>query len=1411
MESHVLNSYHHQARYGLHNVNRIASSDCSSDGGNINSPEYREVAFTPAFSQNSTVYCKKEQWEDSGQQESSQTMSSDSDDDDEENSSSSESEMVEVVDAVELPMYGRQGIENGYYRQENLNSSEEEYEDSVDNNQYLEVYAIDPNAQMSSDDEDKDDSCIKSEQSDADSEESDTEETNNDNYSPDSLVVSCIDDNNQGHVVDDLDDYFNKDIKPVVGHVVSNVDEYFIKGTNKAEKGKVPETVEAEKQNTSTVKPNISDDLHILPHIENIKMFLLEGMPGARPHNKLVQRSCSLPHSPAHLPSSDDSSVKMRLSLEDVNIGEFSDFSFDKSGDKSSFLDGHVKPNESPRLLTDDDVDSFFVNIKTEKGVDNVADDLNHEDMELEMPIESKIQYPSPVVKVKTEPWQSQSENKSKILDFCIEKTENGALLPLPDQIKYEVDEDDIDVESFTDSTMLPVLEANNLSSLLEQFEASESLNNNVKKEDIAAQKTIGLTNGVRLQDAAVQLNKTKLRNMMITSSSSKSATTKSENVHSDHDYCSPEKRRPSIRVKAGQSLLKPEVLSSNSEILSSRHRSCKNKKIVYNVSSDEEIDSNRKAKSSVRSSFKTELHSNHRKKLSPINSVTSLSSKDKSANSVITKCALKASDKDSQTSGGCIKLTIKNKSKVILNLDCDDKKDSHSIVHNNNKVKTLTVASNGSKKQKENTRVDIKKRNLVNKEHSVDTIKIKEEPRPVKEDFYMNLFTNERDVHVPQMNEISPVNSFLDVVVKQENIENKQPQKKKLNLFEYKLRKEATTKTKPVQLEFSDADKVAAQRDAIVTYRAEGKIGNDPAVKVFDPIREASRKILMNTQKQLAKRKRDEDIIMTKIPKVESLELQPLISDADMLKMVGNGVIPKEPLAITPSVEKPKHSSYEEITLVSIGTNTDEQVFKLLQSELYEQDSPPSHKNKVVNFKIRSSDKISKENVFDSRKLSPGKEPKMDKERFKDITATIKSVEKKVEKKILSNSLFASIQDVVMKKALDDAPQEKRKSRSYSPVDRNRRENSKTRTKVNAKIVRLYDANNEHGEDKVILHLEKARELPKRRNMVVQTDASSEFGEIVPFGQRSKHVSESSDSCKSDSRRDSNRYRRSRSRSRSRSHKPFKRHYPRGRSTNRYRNYRRSYSPYRKRFTPSRNFRYQNKSPSRILKRSSSDKFDSKRLDVANRIDSPPRTPLIRKPTVSESSDSSSYTSSSTSSSSSSRSSGSYSSGKSRSTKRRRSFTPEYKAKFRGNKFYDDLNDTPVEERRIVFVGKLDKDISKSELKSQFLKFGSIIEVTVHSKENGNRYGFVTFERARDAFNAVGAAASFPQYDVGFGGRRAFCRQRYADLDDIEATYIEGAYRALHVGPSVLDDNIPFEQMLQEMKNKLSKKRKFN
>lgn len=150
--------------------------------------------------------------------------------------------------------------------------------------------------------------------------------------------------------------------------------------------------------------------------------------------------------------------------------------------------------------------------------------------------------------------------------------------------------------------------------------------------------------------------------------------------IQSDHDYCTTKKRSlPSL--KGGQSLLKPEVLSSNNRILNSRHRSCKNKRVVYHLSSDDESEKCTKNKKNTRDDsdvkikkttlkqpIKQPTPSNCRKKLSPSHSASSTCKNDVS---VMNNNAYKASDDAYSQTKSSIKLTIKNKSEVILN-HCD-------------------------------------------------------------------------------------------------------------------------------------------------------------------------------------------------------------------------------------------------------------------------------------------------------------------------------------------------------------------------------------------------------------------------------------------------------------------------------------------------------------------------------------------------------------------------------------------------------------------------------------------------------------------------------------------------------------------------------------------------------------------
>uniref|UniRef100_A0A8C3XRJ6 Peroxisome proliferator-activated receptor gamma coactivator-related protein 1 n=1 Tax=Chelydra serpentina TaxID=8475 RepID=A0A8C3XRJ6_CHESE len=93
------------------------------------------------------------------------------------------------------------------------------------------------------------------------------------------------------------------------------------------------------------------------------------------------------------------------------------------------------------------------------------------------------------------------------------------------------------------------------------------------------------------------------------------------------------------------------------------------------------------------------------------------------------------------------------------------------------------------------------------------------------------------------------------------------------------------------------------------------------------------------------------------------------------------------------------------------------------------------------------------------------------------------------------------------------------------------------------------------------------------------------------------------------------------------------------------------------------------------------------------------------------------------------------------------------------------------IEERRVVFIGKIPSRMTRAELRHRFSVFGDIEECTLHFRAEGDNYGFVTYRYAKEAFAAIesGHKLRSPDeqpFDLCFGGRRQFCRRNYADLD---------------------------------------------
>eukprot|EP00064_Thunnus_orientalis_P000534 superscaffoldBa00000026_g535 len=142
-------------------------------------------------------------------------------------------------------------------------------------------------------------------------------------------------------------------------------------------------------------------------------------------------------------------------------------------------------------------------------------------------------------------------------------------------------------------------------------------------------------------------------------------------------------------------------------------------------------------------------------------------------------------------------------------------------------------------------------------------------------------------------------------------------------------------------------------------------------------------------------------------------------------------------------------------------------------------------------------------------------------------------------------------------------------------------------------------------------------------------------------------------------------------------------------------------------------------------------------------------------------------------SSSSSSRSSSRSSPSVSRSPPRRRSpsYRPSYGQRPQNAEEVKRRKEKAIEERRVVYIGRIRGTMTQRELKDRFSLFGEIEDCTLHFRDHGDNYGFVTYYNTKDAFTAIenGSKLRKPDelpFDLCFGGRRQFCQTSYADLD---------------------------------------------
>ncbi|XP_060544895.1 peroxisome proliferator-activated receptor gamma coactivator 1-alpha isoform X1 [Pantherophis guttatus] len=117
------------------------------------------------------------------------------------------------------------------------------------------------------------------------------------------------------------------------------------------------------------------------------------------------------------------------------------------------------------------------------------------------------------------------------------------------------------------------------------------------------------------------------------------------------------------------------------------------------------------------------------------------------------------------------------------------------------------------------------------------------------------------------------------------------------------------------------------------------------------------------------------------------------------------------------------------------------------------------------------------------------------------------------------------------------------------------------------------------------------------------------------------------------------------------------------------------------------------------------------------------------------------------------------------------------------------------VEERRVIYVGRLGSGATRTELRDRFEVFGEIEECTLNLQDDGDSYGFITYRYTCDAFAALENGNTLrrcnePAFQLYFCGQRQSCKTNYADLDsdDFDPASTKSKY-----------DSMDFDSLLKE------------
>ncbi|XP_062349408.1 peroxisome proliferator-activated receptor gamma coactivator 1-alpha isoform X1 [Cinclus cinclus] len=124
------------------------------------------------------------------------------------------------------------------------------------------------------------------------------------------------------------------------------------------------------------------------------------------------------------------------------------------------------------------------------------------------------------------------------------------------------------------------------------------------------------------------------------------------------------------------------------------------------------------------------------------------------------------------------------------------------------------------------------------------------------------------------------------------------------------------------------------------------------------------------------------------------------------------------------------------------------------------------------------------------------------------------------------------------------------------------------------------------------------------------------------------------------------------------------------------------------------------------------------------------------------------------------------------------------------------------VEEHRVIYLGKIRPDTTRTELRDRFEVFGEIEECTVNLRDDGDSYGFITYRYTCDAFAALENGYTLrrsdePDFELYFCGRKQFCKSNYADLDSNSDDFDPASTKSKY-------DSMDFDSLLKEAQRSL-------